>query len=104
MKKILFILSLLITHFEFSQVQQPVKWSTTVIGITKDSATVSFTAKIEKGWHIYSQHIDIKDGPVATSFSFPANKNFVLAGKTSEGEPLKHPEPAYENQMLSFFC
>lgn len=104
MKKLLSILSLLITHFAFSQVQQPVKWSANVIGITTDSATVSFTAKIEKGWHIYSQHIDIKDGPVATSFSFPANKNFVLAGKTSEGEPLKHPEPAYDNQILSFFA
>ncbi len=103
MKKILFILSLLITQFSYSQIQQPVKWRATVNNITNDSATISFSAKIEKGWHIYSQHIDIKDGPVATGFSFTSNDNFDLAGETSEGESIEHTEPAYDNQVLSYF-
>jgi cytochrome c biogenesis protein CcdA/thioredoxin-related protein len=103
MKYTVLLLSILLSLSSAAQVYQPVKWSTSVSGINSDSATLLFQASIEKGWHIYSQHLAIENGPIPTQFTFLNSDNYTLAGNTMEEKPLTHPEPAYGNQVLSYF-
>lgn len=84
MKKIsLFFAFLFISVMSFAQILKPVKWSYSFESINEKEAYVVFTAKIEKGWHVYSLHIG-DGGPVATSFTFNKSKDFELEGTPTE--------------------
>ncbi|MBD3748330.1 MAG: thioredoxin family protein [Sphingobacteriales bacterium] len=96
MKKIsLFFAFLFISVMSFAQILNPVKWSYSSEAINEKEAFVVFTAKMEKGWHVYSLHID-EGGPIATSFTFNKSKDYVL-----EGEPTESPKPisAYDKNF-----
>lgn len=87
MKKIsLFFAFLFISVMSFAQILKPVKWSYSSEAINEKEAFVVFTAKIEKGWHVYSLHID-EGGPIATSFTFNKSKDYTL-----EGDPTESPK------------
>jgi thiol:disulfide interchange protein DsbD len=103
MKAILTSAILLFSMLTFAQVQEPVKWQTSVTKPASDTAIITFSAKIDKGWHIYSQKQNIKNGPVATSFSFKPDQFYTLIGATQEGKPETKPEPAYDNKIVSYF-
>ncbi|NVN96074.1 MAG: thioredoxin family protein [Bacteroidetes bacterium] len=70
----------------FSQIKSPVKWSYSVNQNSVESAELIITAKIDKGWHLYSQYMD-EGGPIVTSFKFNKSKAYKLDGKTSEPKP-----------------
>lgn len=70
----------------FSQVLNPVKWTYSVKQIDDANAELIFTAKIDKGWHLYSQYME-EGGPIVTNFIFNKDKNYALNGKTSEPKP-----------------
>ncbi len=75
---------LLISMNLFAQQQErPIKWVGSVEQTKADSATLVFTANIDKEWHIYSQFTP-DGGPIATVFTYPKTTSFTLAGKTSE--------------------
>lgn len=84
--KKIFFLSFLLFLFapSFSQIQNPVKWSFSVEKKGADNAVLLFTAKIEKGWHLYSQKSEGEDGPMPTVFNFEKNNKYELVGKTQE--------------------
>lgn len=103
MKAILTSIIFLFSVFAFTQVHDPVKWETSVVRISPDTAEVTVNATIENGWHIYSQTQTIKNGPVATSFSFKPEKSYTLAGATKEGTPISKREPAFDNMNVSYF-
>ena len=85
--KIMVGLLLLIAAKSYAQQQErPIKWVASVEQTKQDSATLVFTANIEKGWHIYSQFTP-DGGPIATAITYPKTPKFVLAGKTSEPKP-----------------
>ncbi len=89
MKKI--ILSLLIAIISFSgysQIQNPVKWKYTVEKNGTENATLVITAKIDKGWHLYSQFVG-DGGPIPTTIKFKSSNEFTLVGKTEES-PKPH--------------
>ena len=71
----------------FAQEQErPVKWTASVERTKPDSATLVFTAAIEKEWHIYSQFTP-DGGPIPTAFTYPkptTPSNYLLVGKTTE--------------------
>jgi len=94
---------LLIPLFGMSQVHQPVKWEAAIISAAGDTALVQIKAHIETGWHIYSQKQNIKNGPVATSFSFTPATDYKLSGETQEDKPESKPEPAYDHMEVSYF-
>ncbi len=80
--------------------QEVVEWT---VSYDSQSESISFTAKIEEGWHLYSQSIDESLGPVATSFQFEENnKNFKLIGKTMEPTPITKYDKNFEGE-LSYF-
>lgn len=103
MKALITSIAMLISVCTFSQVQDPVKWNTTVTNISPDTALITITASIEENWHIYSQTQNIKNGPVATSFKFIPGNSFVIAGKVKEGQPIEEKEAAYDNMLVSYF-
>ena len=57
------------------------------------------TAKLDSGWHLYSQHISDK---VATKFAYDSLINYKLVGDTEEGKPNKEYNPYLEMEILYF--
>lgn len=94
---------LLATTFQenFAQIYDPVKWSFSSERISETEAEVTFTATIESGWHLYSQHID-GDGPVPTSFVFQDLGNAALKGDVAEGEGHSEMDPNFGIELKYF--
>lgn len=69
----------------FSQIHDPVKWSTSVEKISDSEYELIATAKIEGDWHLYSQTVD-EGGPIPTTFTFESNFNYLKKGNTKEEE------------------
>lgn len=90
MKRLFLILNLFVFFgYSFAQIQQPVKWTFSSELLNEKEAVLVFKARIENGWHLYSQFIG-EGGPVPTSFSFSPNGNFSKIGKVSESpKPIK---------------
>ncbi len=83
------------------QIYDPVKWSFSSKRISPTEAEVVFTATIESGWHLYSQHID-GDGPVPTSFDFQKLDGSTLIGKVEEGEGHREMDPNFGIELKYF--
>lgn len=66
-----------------AKIYDPVKWSYSSEKINDKEFNLIITAKIEKGWHLYSQFIE-EGGPVPTSFKFKQSSDYKLIGKVSE--------------------
>ncbi len=85
-----------------AQIFDPVKWSFSSKKISETEAEIYFTAKIDKGWHLYSQHIP-ENGPIPTTFTIEKNKNYQLAGKILEPKPIVENDPNFD-MVLKFFA
>ncbi len=83
MKKIHILFFLFVFQFGFSQVENPIKWSFKTESVGGGVFNLTFTAKIDNNWHLYSQNIP-EGGPIATSFRFHESAMFELVGKTKE--------------------
>lgn len=102
MKKLIFFISaLLISASSYSQILTPVKWSYATKKIGENEAIIYMKATIDKGWHIYSQHIAV-GGPVKTSFTFSPSKIYKLTGSTLEPKPVTSFEKVF-NMNVSYF-
>lgn len=66
-----------------AKIFDPVKWSFTSEKISDKDYNLVITAKIEKGWHLYSQFIE-DGGPIPTSFKFIPSADYKLSGKVTE--------------------
>lgn len=85
------------------QAQQldPVKWSYTVKETSADEATLVFTAKLDAGWHLYSQHTDPM-GPVALEFTFNESKDYKRIGNVTEPNPHEEMDESFGCIVKSF--
>jgi DsbC/DsbD-like thiol-disulfide interchange protein len=102
MKKLLLALTaILMTIGAKAQVESPVKWAYAAKRTSPTEAVVLIKATIDKGWHIYSQHLK-EGGPVATSFTFAPSKEYVLVGKTVEPTPIVKFEKAFSMNVGYF--
>jgi hypothetical protein len=86
MKKILFTYFLLvfISFQGFGQILDPVHWSFTSKHISGNTFELTFTAKIDKGWHIFSQTLPATATPLPTTFTFDSSKAFTAVGGVKE--------------------
>lgn len=88
--------------FVQAQIFQPVKWSATVENKTDQSATLVLKATIDKGWHLYAQHID-EGGPIPTEFDFLKQEgNYSLVGETSEEKGIEKFDAIFEMNIKYF--
>jgi len=65
------------------KIYDPVKWSFSSEKLNDNEHNLIITAKIEKGWHVYSQFID-DGGPIPTSFKFKSSPDYKLVDKVTE--------------------
>jgi thiol:disulfide interchange protein DsbD len=83
MRKLLSLLLILLTLTANAQIETPVKWTYSFEMLSETEANVLIKAKIDKGWHLYSQFIE-DGGPIPTSFKFKPSADYTLIGKVSE--------------------
>lgn len=89
MKKwILFLALAFVSTFCFAQIKNPVSWSFSSKKIDAITYEVHLIAKVEGGWHIYSQTTP-EGGPVATSITFTKNPLLTLQGQAKEAGKLE---------------
>lgn len=103
MKKIFLLFLVLV--FKLSSVygqKQYVAWSFSQKKISADEFELTFKAKIEPTWHLYSQ-IETPDGPLPTYFEFEKSKDYKLIGKVIEPKPHESKEPVFDNLVVRFF-
>jgi thiol:disulfide interchange protein len=102
MKSILIFLFLTFTLGLFSQIEDPLQWSTSVEKVSDTEYILVSKATIEEGWHLYAQEVP-EDGPIPTTFSFDtSNENFSLIGKTLEEEGHTVDDPVFEMKIKFF--
>ena len=95
------LIALFISAVSFSQIHNPVKWSTSVVAVSESKYDLVVQASIESGWHLYSQNVP-ENGPIPTSFTFPKNPAYELVGKVSEETGKTVNDPIF-NMKIKFF-
>jgi hypothetical protein len=83
-----------------TQILQPCHWSFTVEQSANGEAILISTAKLDSGWHLYSQHIS--DKHIATEFTYDSLHTYKLIGDTEEGNSSKEYNPYLEMEVLYF--
>ena len=103
MPKKLFVLlaSVLFALQSFAQILEPVKWSFKAERFSASEATIIFTASIDKGWYLYSQHIP-EGGPVPTGFHFEASNDYELLGGVAEPAPIEKFDEIFKMDLKYF--
>lgn len=101
MKNIVSILCLLITVNMFSQILEPVKWSTDVKKISSSEYELIATANIDEKWHLYSQNVP-EGGPMPTVFTFVSNGKYLKKGNTKEANGIIVDDPTFNMQVTYF--
>ena len=101
MKSLIFILALIFSVNMFSQIHNPVKWTTSVEKVSSTEYDLVATAAIQGDWHMYSQTVP-KDGPIPTSFAFESNGNYLKKGNTKEEEGHTVDDPVFGMKIKYF--
>ena len=81
-------LSMMIAAVSFSQIKNPVHWTFTSKKINETTFEVVISAKLDQGWHIYSQTTP-DGGPAPTAISFSKNPLVTLDGTAKESGKLE---------------
>ena len=84
MRLITFIIVGFLANFAWSQ--NKVEWKTSFDQQTNE---VLIEAKIEQGWHLYSQVLKNDVGPIPTTFQFEENKNVQLIGAVAQPKAIE---------------
>lgn len=90
-----------------AQKSGPVSWNIAVADNCHDNATLTFSACIEKGWHLYALELP-EDGPNATTVTFDIPEGVCLnGGLTASKPPLEKFDnifslnlPRWENDVM----
>lgn len=103
MKKFLFVFILCsIAMACFAQVENPVKWNFSAKKINPTTYEVHLTAKVEDGWHLYSQTTP-EGGPIPTSILFTRNPLLSFDGAVKEkGKIEQHFEELFGVEVKQF--
>jgi len=75
-----FGLLMLIAASVQAQILTPVKWKINLEDSEEAEKTLTFTATINRGWHIYDMNLP-KGGPISTSIKYEKLKGAELVGK-----------------------
>jgi len=86
-----------------AEILKPVKWSYSCKKITENTYDLIMDAHVDKGWHLYSQHIG-DNGPIPTSFHFETDPAVTLVGEVKEkGKAIKIHDPNFDNMEVIYF-
>ncbi|MCD7973320.1 MAG: thioredoxin family protein [Candidatus Azobacteroides sp.] len=94
----LFFLTFIFTQL-YGQINEPVKWTQSIKSTDTDEVEITFTAKIDKGWHLYGIRLP-ENGPVPTTFSFDETKGAeLIGGIISRSRSVKEFDPVFEMEL-----
>ena len=88
MKKGFFIILVSLAGAMAANAQAIVEWKFSAVKTGKNKATLSYTATIDPGWHLYSIHQG-EGGPVPTTFTLEPSGKYELTGKVVEPAPIR---------------
>ncbi|WP_299058568.1 thioredoxin family protein [uncultured Polaribacter sp.] len=102
MKNILFFLFITFSIGLYSQIEDPIEWSTSVEKISDTEYLLISEATLQKGWHLYSQNVP-EDGPIPTTFTYNnSDNNFILEESTTEEKGVTVDDPVFEMKIKFF--
>ncbi|GAA4279617.1 protein-disulfide reductase DsbD family protein [Gaetbulibacter aestuarii] len=102
MKKIILLVLICLSALGYSQILEPVKWQTSVNKLSDSEYELISTAKIDLGWHLYSQNVP-DGGPIPTTFTYEnPDKSFELVDATSEDEGHTVNDPVFQMKIKFF--
>ncbi|MCG1036223.1 protein-disulfide reductase DsbD family protein [Polaribacter sargassicola] len=101
MKHFFCLFFLVFTISFYSQIEDPVEWSTSVEKISETEYLLVSKATIERGWHLYSQNVP-EDGPIPTTFTYDDSNNFSLVDKTLEEKGHTVDDPVFGMEIKFF--
>ncbi|MBK8954741.1 MAG: thioredoxin family protein [Saprospiraceae bacterium] len=98
---LLSISALIIYNYSVAQLLQPVHWSHSIQKRSGNEYELTITAKMDKGWAIYSQTSD-PDGAQPTEFNFEKSPAYECMGGVQEkGHKKEGPEPLFDNVVVA---
>ena len=100
-KAILTFLGIVISLSLWAQQLDPVKWTYSVRETSATEAELVFTAKLDAGWHLYSQYTS-PDGPLAIVFTFAESGDYKRVGKVQEPKPHEEMDEIFKCMVKSF--
>ena len=100
-RMMLSLLAIVFSTALWAQQLDPAKWTYTVKEVSDTEAELVFTAKIDDGWHLYSQYTD-PNGPLPLVFDFEKSGDYQLVGKVQEPKPHKEMDPMFGCEVSSF--
>ncbi len=91
----------------FSQVIKPIAWQQELSKADNeveagDTITVSFSAKIERNWYLYSSDFDPDLGPIVTTFQFNENSTYQLIDSIIPIDPSRAYDDIWEGEYTYF--
>ena len=91
MRKLLIILFIFCSCLTHAQMLDPVKFHTALTTSADGTGVITFTAYIEKGWHVYSTNLG-SDGPVSATLRVNSLNGVKLVGRLtpSAGEVTRY--------------
>lgn len=102
MKHFLSLVSFVIFHFCFAQIQNPVTWKTSSKEEKDGSFTLVFDAKILPKWHVYSKEIS-PDAGIPMNLTITPSKNFKVVGSFKEiGKKINEYSEVFQAQLIYF--
>jgi hypothetical protein len=102
MKTLFLSFFLFLNLVSFSQIPlNPVTWKATYTDLPNNEGEITFTATIEKKWHIYSQR-PTDAGPIPTSFSVTPSHDYTVLGKVQEENAHEEYVKAFEAKVFVF--
>jgi len=92
----LLVVCCLFTPIAYAQILNPVKWKYVATTLNDKEVLLEIRARIDKGWHLYSQFIE-QGGPVPTLFKFMPSGAYKLIGKVTESpKPMQAFDPNFK--------
>lgn len=92
-----FLIAIFLVKLSSLLAQDEVSWT-----ISVDAKSITFTAVMEEGWHIYSQYTDPNVGPVPTEFKIDKNNSIRPKGKVAEPSPVKAYDENFGGDVMYF--
>jgi thiol:disulfide interchange protein DsbD len=97
---------LLLAFYSSAQILNPIKWSFEWVATSETEALFRAKARIEKGWHLYAQEMNIEDGqgPERTVFTFIPSKDWQPVGTVVERSRVyEEKAEVWDGMMVRYF-
>ncbi|WMN07769.1 cytochrome c biogenesis protein CcdA [Marivirga arenosa] len=94
-----------ILQSSFAQVIKPISWESSILEENVevgDTATISFRAKIDENWYLYSSDFDPDLGPMLTEFEFVEDESYQLVDSIIPINPSEGYDEIWEGNYTYF--